>query len=541
MIDQLARVCLLVVPLLAALPVPAEEPTGVPGQEYTLAFDEPPHGLSKAAFELWIPDAAGEGKIRAVICMPLYQADRTIYVREDWRVLAARQKAAMLRHDMRATVAGRRNRLPVGRDAIGGMRDALGALAAKAGRPELAEAPLVLTGLSQGGWQTTRLTLLAPEQIVAALPFHGAALDEWDAAGPDALGVPMLIILGQMDNLTARIVPSLPEHLGRKGLSTVLLQPEVPHHKLGDQEYILLWLDAMMSARIDDEKPGRLRKLPRGDGRIGSLRIDRRWLVTDAGHVPAAGDEAAPSRATIGGVWLPSEKLADAWVTANLTGHVSEHETYEELAARCAPAPKAVKVDGKLDEWPSLPLDLTWSAQILPTGLNFHGENDYAAGMAVAHDKQFVYFAVRVADDETLYGGKAPWMQDGVEIRIDARPAPLRMANVGAGEGTDFLLLAVGPDPDKPFIHDEANLPEGTRIASTAGAEGYTVEIALPNAYLDEAQGGKWTRFRMNVAVDDFDAEGLSQLWWRPDWRTDQNNFGSGTVVRVMGEGAAAP
>jgi hypothetical protein len=41
----------------------------------------------------------------------------------------------------------------------------------------------------------------------------------------------------------------------------------------------------------------------------------------------------------------------------------------------------------------------------------------------------------------------------------------------------------------------------------------------------------------LNVAVNDRDTsgdsiEGLSQIWWRPDWRTDETYDGSGTFRR---------
>ena len=527
---------LLFAPLFALLLAPylgaAEDaPAPVSGSERRCTLDPPPHGLSRAAFELWVPATVGEGApARAVIASPLYQADTKIYELPDWRALAERHRAVMLRHDMRATVDGRPNRLPVGRDALDALADALARFADDLGRPELPRLPLVLTGLSQGGMQATRLAALDPGRVAAAVPFHGADLAGLPPDSP-ALGVPMLIVLGSMDDLTVRILPDLPPLLRRRPPWAVLFQPGVPHPSLGDQEFILLWLDRVLSLRLDDEAPDRLRPLDRAAGWVGRLNYNRRFLVTDADVSPAADAELDADLS-----WLSDEALARAWRSAVLTGCVTGHEDREEVAARVAPAPENVVVDGRLDEWTDLPLDLTWAAQILPDGLAWHGPADSSARFAVAADERFLYFAFRVDDDDGRYRGLAPWMpdQDGLEIRLDARPAPERMSNSGRGEGADFLLIAVGPGPgpDERFVNAEQALPPGTRVASRTDATGYAVEIAVPSAYLDKAQGGPWTRFRLNVAVNDADADGKNQAWWRADWRTEQAVFGSGTVAR---------
>jgi len=44
--------------------------------------------------------------------------------------------------------------------------------------------------------------------------------------------------------------------------------------------------------------------------------------------------------------------------------------------------------------------------------------------------------------------------------------------------------------------------------------------------------GDQWKRdgLRINVAVNDRDGTGQSQLWWQPDWRSAENIPGSGTL-----------
>jgi hypothetical protein len=146
----------------------------------------------------------------------------------------------------------------------------------------------------------------------------------------------------------------------------------------------------------------------------------------------------------------------------------------------------------------------------------------------MARDEQFIYFAIDVKDDQLVTAGKAPWSQDGVELRLDARPVLERYANSGGGEGQEFLLLAVGPGPGRNecLLVNQASLPEGTQAACAIGEGGYTIEVRLPQSYLDKAQGGSWSRFRLNICVDDTDGESKSQLWWRPDWRSEMSWFG---------------
>lgn len=494
------------------------------GKAFSTSLSPPPYGLTQARFELWVPETVSDAApVRAVIACPRYQADRLIYELPEWRAFAAENRCALLRHDMRGTVAGRPGRLPVGDDATQALRDALVGLAAESGRPELATAPFVLAGLSQGGAQTTRLTRLMPHRVAAAIPFHGADFDGYDPDSP-ALRVPMLIPLGSQDDLTPRVWSQLPALLQRQPLFAALPQPNVPHHLLGEQDFVLAWLKAVLDARLDPDQPATLRALDHASGVAGDLRLNRRWLVAGVSLQPAAAG---------GAHWLPNEPVARAWAMAVRTGFVAGHEAREEIAGAAAPAPPTVRVDGDLREWGELPFDMRWPAQALPSGLNWRGPSDCGARFAVAHDAERVYIAVRVDDDSPDVRGEAPWRQDGIEARIDARPAPERMSNVGDGENDAFLLVAVGPGPGQPYLHDAARLPEGTQVAAASDASGYAVEIAIPVGYFSDRQGGDWSRFRLNLAVNDVDGdEGRVSLWWRPDWRSEQNVFGSGTLVR---------
>jgi len=79
-----------------------------------------------------------------------------------------------------------------------------------------------------------------------------------------------------------------------------------------------------------------------------------------------------------------------------------------------------------------------------------------------------------------------------------------------------------------------ALFPKGTQVICLKTDFGHVTEIALPVSYLDERKGKPWDSFRFNIAVDDYDTpeDKGSRVWWRPDWRSQQNYAGSGTFKR---------
>lgn len=197
----------------------------------------------------------------------------------------------------------------------------------------------------------------------------------------------------------------------------------------------------------------------------------------------------------------------------------------------------AVAIDGRLDDWPALPLECREPAEIRRDPKTWSGPTDGRFRFAVAHDDACLYLAIEVTDDElTLDPKKAVWDQDGIEVRLDARPDPARSGGRGGGEFQDILLIALSPAAEgaEMVCHNRDRLPEGTKVACVRTQTGYAAEIAVPAAYLDAKQGKAWEALRLNVAIDDFDGpkDRGAQLWWRPDWRHDGNYAGSGTFKR---------
>ena len=211
------------------------------------------------------------------------------------------------------------------------------------------------------------------------------------------------------------------------------------------------------------------------------------------------------------------------------------------------PAPRRktpVVVDAQHGDWPGeWPVLVRRPTQIKANASAWKNWRDASFGFGAAHDDDFVYVAVDVIDERVIpatadgtAGGKN-FLQDGVEIRLDARPDPKRSQNRGDDEGSEFLLINVcpGESPDKPFVYQSEDLPPGTKIACHEVRDGYNVEVAIPMKYFTDRSPAP--EFRLNIAVNDRDTpgesiDGLSQIWWRPDWRSDETYDGSGTFRR---------
>lgn len=193
-------------------------------------------------------------------------------------------------------------------------------------------------------------------------------------------------------------------------------------------------------------------------------------------------------------------------------------------------------IDAELDDWPRLRFDVEHPAQVQRQAEARRGTDDSRFWLDVAHDDAWLYVAVEVHDDDLrAEAGVEPWEQDGVEIRIDARPDPQRSNYGGARDGQDVLVLALSPSDDAAdvWLRTEPwmKIPQGVRAACVRTPKGFIAEVAVPRAWAVEASGGSLERIRVNVAVDDRDADGLSQSWWWPDWRSPEQIPGSGTFV----------
>jgi hypothetical protein len=188
------------------------------------------------------------------------------------------------------------------------------------------------------------------------------------------------------------------------------------------------------------------------------------------------------------------------------------------------------------------PGDLPWRAAT--------ADGRTALAFAIAEHPDGLLLRARVTDPEISVRPEASpsvlyhdlrrrhYRSDVLELRIDARPEPVR----SRGNGWDrdgHLHVALQP----PSAHGPggdlyaARQPVGLRSVVTRTADGYAAEVLVPRTYLERMGGAAWDGVRVHAALHDLRADGSVQAaTWQPDWRDEgpQGNVpGSGTFVRT--------
>lgn len=203
----------------------------------------------------------------------------------------------------------------------------------------------------------------------------------------------------------------------------------------------------------------------------------------------------------------------------------------------CPPAPTPITVDGDLSDWGELPLLVDTPAQISGDETIWSGPQDCRFAFATRYDATHIYFAVRVWDDVVLENTRVPaWFEDGVELRFDARPKPVRDQWRGLSENLRTLTIILSPGETlSNSDYDHSRIAGVTQAVCVPAPGGYRFEASIDADYANRLQDGPWQGFRMNVAVNDRDdrTEPIQQLSWKPDWRRELNYPGSGSFTRA--------
>lgn len=204
---------------------------------------------------------------------------------------------------------------------------------------------------------------------------------------------------------------------------------------------------------------------------------------------------------------------------------------------QCVATQTPIAIDGDLSDWPKLPVLVEKPLNASDVSL-WSGPADLSYRFGCTYDDKYFYVAIQTTDEIIdSVPGKDPWFQDGVEVRLDARPEKERMFGQGK-EFEDFLLVAMSPAKagGSSIPHNVDKLPAGTKAVCVATPTGHNTEIAIPISYLNEKAGQPWHAVRLNVVVNDFDNDykgfGGDKFWWQADWRTPGSTWGSGTFVK---------
>ena len=194
---------------------------------------------------------------------------------------------------------------------------------------------------------------------------------------------------------------------------------------------------------------------------------------------------------------------------------------------------KPVVVDGDLSDWDELPFDIQTPSEIDQAADSWTGPEDCSWRFAVEYDDDKLYVAVDVTDERKVYLRSNPWTQDGIEVRVDGRPDPMRSRNRDRGE--ERVIVGISPDEvlEHMLLYEELD-SLGVEAIGIPSAKGHVYEMSIPISYVEQRQGTDWKRVRINIVVDDLDdpTGPMAQLWWQPNWRNPTNFEGSGTFER---------
>jgi poly(3-hydroxybutyrate) depolymerase len=274
--------------------------------------DAAPSGANydKAEFRLWLPKDTA--RVRAVaVLVPGSNGDGRGQVDDPvWQAFATKNNVALLgcrltdkQHDQ-GFIEEYAN---VSKGSGQALLDSLGRLAKQSSHPELANAPLLLWGMSAGGQFNYEFVAWKPERVIAFVVnkggiYYSALLSR------EARNVPGILFIGGKD-LISRVetITGLFALNRRGGALWALAEEPGAAHIVGKSRDVAM-------ALYEDVLPLRLPETPAsGDGAVTLRPLDER-----AGYLgdfktktfQKQGDTKVPGDPT---AWLPTLRVAQAW------------------------------------------------------------------------------------------------------------------------------------------------------------------------------------------------------------------------------------
>jgi dienelactone hydrolase len=269
----------------------------------------PGANYDKAEFRLWYPDNATF--LRAVLVLvPGANADGRPDVGDRfWQAFASRNGVALvgcLFTDRPHDEALIENYANAAQGSGQALLDALTAFSKRSGHPELANAPLLLWGMSAGGEFNYEFTAWKPERVVAFVANKGGIY--FSALLPaSARHVPGFLFAGAQDlEWRKRVIAGLFAVNRRAGaLWAFAEEPNVGHVVGRSQEMAAIFFDAVLPLRLGSPASATsLAALVPLEERSG-IHGD----VTQRSFRPAS-DRTTPTQIT---AWFPTERVARAW------------------------------------------------------------------------------------------------------------------------------------------------------------------------------------------------------------------------------------
>ena len=194
---------------------------------------------------------------------------------------------------------------------------------------------------------------------------------------------------------------------------------------------------------------------------------------------------------------------------------------------------RTIHLDGHLKEWGELKYDVSEHACIDSDPFSHQGPEDGSFRFDTYYDKDFVYVGIQVKDDDLVAeAGKRVFDQDAVGVIVDGRPVK---ESGGAINGRNLTIAWAQGGTGEAVLFRPDRLPEGVKVVSQLAEGGYSAEVAIPISYLKSLQGNDhWEHIRLNLVFRDLDKNGIheSEIFWNPDWSSEENILGSGIFRR---------
>ncbi len=187
---------------------------------------------------------------------------------------------------------------------------------------------------------------------------------------------------------------------------------------------------------------------------------------------------------------------------------------------------KPVDVDGKLDEWDSLPYSFKEK-----------DSKDFSLSFGVSYDDSNIYIAAKVIDDilftDTTYNN---WDYDFFALVLNTEPLIKSAMYSGAGRYRNSFFFNQSATSGSKFLfyHKKEMKKVDFKSICQVTQEGYNIEASIPIEYLKRHQGENWKHFRLNIFTQDIDndEEERSRYYFKPDWRGSENRIGSGLFFK---------
>ena len=262
----------------------------------------PGANFDKAEFRFWSPPDAGALR-GVVVLVPGSNGDGRAQAEDSvWQKFAIRHKLALV--GVRLTDKPHEQGfieeyVNVSKGSGQALLDALVTFSKRANHPEVANAPLLLWGMSAGGEFNYEFVAWKPERVIAFVVNKGNIY--YTALAPRAArNVPGILFTGEKDlEFRVSAITGL-FGINRRGgaLWALAEEPGVGHVVGRSRDVAMVLFEDAMALRLGD---GGLKPVVEKSGFLGDMKLKT---------FKAMGDSAAPNFPTS---WLPTARVARAW------------------------------------------------------------------------------------------------------------------------------------------------------------------------------------------------------------------------------------